>query len=57
MQTLTERIRGMEIDLKVREAITEYYNEIGEPEPNWRRSDCYDWWYDYLRQLEDESNK
>ena len=57
MQTLTERIRGMEIDLKVREAITEYYNEIGEPEPNWRRSDCYDWWYDYLRQLEDESDK
>ena len=57
MQTLTERIRGMEIDIKVREAITEHYREIGQPEPNWRRSDHDDWWYEYLRQREDESDK
>ena len=41
MKTLTNKILGIEIDRKVRKAITEYYKEKGIPEPNWRNNKPY----------------
>lgn len=36
MESLKKRMNGYEIDRKVVEAIRDYYNELGIPEPNWR---------------------
>ncbi len=41
MKNLTKTILGIEIDRKVRKAITEYYKEKGIPEPNWRNNKPY----------------
>ena len=52
MQTLTKRMKNMEIAQTIDDALYEYYTvERGKPVPNWRYIKDQDWWIDYLRTL------
>ena len=50
METLTKRMRIIEISQKIDQALFEYYSERGKDVPNWKRKDP-DWWIDYLDKL------
>ena len=52
MQTLTMRMKNMEIGEKIDKSLYQYYVvERGEDVPNWRCVKDPDWWKDYLRSL------
>ena len=51
MQTLTKRMRNMEVKQIIDEALFEYYSEKGMEVPNWRRNKDPQWWIDYLNEL------
>ena len=53
MHILKRRIIGMKTDEIVRKAIREYYEEIGEPEPNWSYDRNDQWFIDYCKELTD----
>lgn len=48
---LNKRMNGIRLNEKVREAIKDYYEEKGTPQPAWRMPDP-EWWVNYLRELE-----
>ena len=43
----------MKADEIVRKAITDYYKEIGKPEPNWRPQRNDQWFIDYCKELDE----
>ena len=51
MQTLTKRMRSMEVKQIIDEALEEYYTERGLEVPQWRMRKNPQWWVDYLRDL------
>ena len=51
MQTLTKRMRSMEVKQIIDDALFEYYSEKGMEVPNWRMRKNPQWWIDYLRDL------
>ena len=53
MHILKRRILGMKTDEIIRKAIREYYEEIGEPEPNWNPERNDQWFKDYCKELND----
>lgn len=54
MQTLMRRKRSMEIAQIIDKAIQEYYDEKGQPVPQWKMKRDPDWWIEYLRELEEQ---
>jgi len=53
MHILKKRIMAMKTGETVRKAIREYYEEIGEPEPNWKYNRNDQWFIDYCKELTD----
>lgn len=51
MQTLTKRMKLIEISQTIDQALFEYYSEKGMDVPNWRRPKDPEWWTNYLREL------
>lgn len=51
MQTLTKRMKLIEISQTIDQALFEYYSEKGMDVPNWRRQKDPEWWTNYLREL------
>jgi len=51
MQTLTKRMKSMEIAQTIDDALFEYYSEKGMEVPKWRMQKDPQWWIDYLREL------
>ena len=51
MQTLTKRMKLIEISQTIDQALFEYYSEKGMDVPNWRRQKDPNWWTNYLREL------
>ena len=51
MQTLTKRMRTIEISQKIDRALFEWYSERGKEVPNWKREKDPQWWTNYLREL------
>ena len=51
METLTKRMRIIEISQKIDQALFEYYSERGKDVPNWKRQKDPQWWTNYLREL------
>ena len=51
MQTLTMRMKNMEIAQTIDEAINEWYSLHNLPVPDWKQKRDPDWWKDYLRSL------
>ena len=51
MQTLTKRMRNMEVKQIIDDALFEWYTEIGIEVPEWRRTKDPQWWIDYLKEL------
>jgi hypothetical protein len=51
MQTLTKRMRTIEISQKIDQALFEWYSERGKEVPNWKREKDPQWWTNYLREL------
>ncbi len=52
MQTLTKRMRSMEIAQIIDDALYQYYVvEKGKEVPNWRYMKDQDWWLEYLQSL------
>jgi len=52
MQTLTKRMRTIEISTKIDQALYEYYSEKGMEVPVWKRNKDPKWWIDYLDSLD-----
>jgi hypothetical protein len=52
MQTLTKRMRTIEISTKIDQALYEYYSEKGMEVPVWKRNKDPQWWIDYLDSLD-----
>jgi hypothetical protein len=44
MQTLTKRKKQIEISEKLSQAISDWYDENGLPEPDWRPHKDPEWW-------------
>ena len=53
MQTLTKRMRQVEIAEIIDEAINEYYSLHGKEVPNWKMQKDPQWWIDYLAELDE----
>ena len=51
MQTLTKRMRSMEVKQIIDETLEEYYTERGLEVPQWRMRRNPDWWISYLNEL------
>lgn len=51
MQTLTKRMKLIEISQTIDQALFEYYSEKGMDVPNWKRQKDPEWWTNYLREL------
>ena len=51
MQTLTKRMKLIEVAQTIDQALFEYYSEKGMDVPNWRRQKDPEWWTNYLREL------
>lgn len=54
MKTLTERKKRIEISETLAQAITEWYNERGLPEPSWKPTE-ETWWIEYNRSLNNDN--
>lgn len=52
MQTLTKRMKRIEISNTIDQALYEYYSEKGMEVPVWRRNKDPQWWIDYLDSLD-----
>jgi len=53
MQTLTRRMRNMEVSQIINDAILEWYSDQGQEVPQWRMQKDPQWWIDYLKELEE----
>ena len=51
MQTLTKRMRNMEVKQIIDDALFEYYSERGLEVPQWRMRKDPQWWTEYLLDL------
>ena len=51
MQTLTKRMKLIEISQTIDRTLFEYYSEKGMDVPNWKREKDPQWWTNYLREL------
>jgi len=56
MQTLTKRMRNMEVERIINDALLEYYSDKGMEVPRWRMQKDPQWWIDYLLEIEDRRN-
>jgi len=54
METLTKRMRMIEISNKINEALWEWYSERGLDVPNWKMEKDPQWWIDYLEELKND---
>lgn len=54
METLTKRMRMIEVSNKINEAIWEWYSERGLDVPNWKMKKDPQWWIDYLEELNND---
>ena len=54
METLTKRMRQIEIAEIIDKAIWEWYFERGKEVPNWKIQKDPQWWTDYLEELDNE---
>ena len=54
METLTKRMRQIEIAEIIDKAIWEWYSERGLEVPNWKMQKDPQWWTDYLEELDNE---
>jgi len=52
METLTKRMKIIEVAQKIDEAINEYYLLQDRPVPKWRMKKDPQWWIDYLADIE-----
>jgi hypothetical protein len=52
MQTLTQKMRNMEIAQIIDDTLYEYYSEKGMQVPQWKTQKDPQWWIDYLKELE-----
>jgi hypothetical protein len=52
METLTKRMRNIEVAQKIDEALEEHYSSLGLPVPRWRMRKDPQWWIDYLAEIE-----
>ena len=57
MHILKRRILGMKTNEVVRKAITDYYEERGVPEPNWRIDRNDSWFKLYCKELNEKDRK
>ena len=53
METLTKRMRIVEVADKIDQAIWEWYFEHGKEVPNWKAKKDPTWWTDYLASLDE----
>lgn len=53
METLTKRMRIVEVADKIDQAIWEWYFERGLEVPKWKMQKDPDWWTDYLASLDE----
>jgi hypothetical protein len=51
METLTKRMRAIEIAEKIDKALYEWYSERGMEVPDWKVKKDPDWWINYLNEL------
>jgi len=56
MQTLTRRMRNMEVSQIINDAILEWYSDQGQEVPQWRMQKDPQWWIDYLNELKGETD-
>jgi len=56
MQTLTRRMRNMEVSQIINDAILEWYSNQGQEVPQWRMQKDPQWWIDYLNELKGETD-
>jgi len=54
MQTLTRRMKNMEVAQIINDAILEWYSDQGQEVPRWNTQKDPQWWIDYLLDLENE---
>jgi len=54
MQTLTRRMRNMEVSQIINDAILEWYSDQGQEVPQWRMQKDPQWWIDYLAELDNQ---
>ena len=54
METLTKRMRQIEIAEIIDKAIWEWYFERGKEVPNWKMQKDPDWWVKYLEELDNQ---
>lgn len=50
MQTLTKRMRSMEVAQIIDDSLFEYYSNKGQDVPKWKQTEP-EWWIDYLDTL------
>ena len=55
METLTKRMKSIEISEKLDRALYEWYSERGMDVPNWKLKKDPDWWINYLNQLDNKN--
>ena len=51
MQTLTQKMRNMEIAQIIDETLFRYYSDKGMEVPQWKTQKDPQWWTDYLKEL------
>jgi hypothetical protein len=51
MQTLTRKMKNMEIAQIIDETLLKYYSEKGMEVPQWKTQKDPQWWIDYLKEL------
>ena len=56
MLMLMKKKRNMEIAQIIDDALEEHYSELGLPVPNWKRQKDPQWWIDYLKDLDIDSD-
>ena len=54
METLTARMRRIEIAETIDEVIWKWYFERGKEVPNWKMQKDPQWWIDYLAELDEQ---
>jgi len=52
-QTLTRRMKNMEISQIINDAILEWYSDQGQEVPQWKMQKDPQWWIDYLMDLKE----
>jgi len=52
-QTLTRRMRNMEVSQIINDAILEWYSDQGQEVPQWKMQKDPQWWIDYLMDLKE----